>query len=239
MAVEESHKLERSGRFSLELESDTLPTFDPDGTRTRDSAVRPPKLFAPTPTPTPYMIVSTPQSKRDGQDEREKRPESRSQRIRHEPVRMPIPRLHSASSTTSLQDSNGATIQPQKRPPGPLLLKKAYSNVDVTPSSESKAPSSKRPVVRIPSKVSSVPAQVSSPIKRTASSSSVKTSSPGPVSSPRRTSGDRSPASLDRRGSSPSRIPTSPASPSEGSEVGSDHDLVSSILSSSSEGEVR
>ena len=159
---------------------------------------------------------------------------------------MPIPRLHSATSTSSLPsaEDTATTNQPQGRKPSALTLKKALSNVDVAPnSSQGKELTSKQKsqsTVRTPLKMSAlqknIPPLVSSPIRRTASSNSVKNSSPSPSNSPRR--GSEQLSSPDRKVSGDAHTPISPASPSDGSEVGSDRDVRSPTLSSSSDGEV-
>lgn len=166
----------------------------------------------------------------------------RSQRIRLEPVRMPIPRLHSATSTSSLPSSEDTVIttQPEGKKPSALTLKKALSNVDMVPSSsqdkaltsKQKSQSTFRAPLKVPALQKNIPPQISSPIRRTVSSNSVKNSSPSPSNSPRRGSEQSSQISGD------SYTPNSPASPSDGSEVGSDRDICSPTLSSSSDGEV-
>lgn len=231
-----------------------MPAFDLTNAHDRDDDIQPPKLFAPTPTPD--ILVTTTQTKRTSQEnlspdgvvsaEKDKGITLRNQRIRLEPVRMPIPRLHSATSTSSLPSSEDTTTtsQPQGKKPSALTLKKAFSNVDVAPSSsQGKTPTSKQKsqsTFRAPLKVSAlqknIPPQISSPIRRTASSQSVKNSSPSPSNSSRRGSEQNSP---DRKVSGDSHNPSSPASPSDGSEVGSDRDICSpTALSSSSDGEV-
>ena len=182
--------------------------------------------------------------------EKDKGSTLRSQRIRLEPVRMPIPRLHSATSTSSLPgaEDTAAIIADQKlqgRKPSALTLKKALSNIDVAPKSspQGKAPTSQQKsqsTFRSPLKSSAlqknIPPLASSPIRRTASSASVKNSSPSPSNSPRR--GSEQLSSPDRKQSGDSHTPNSPASPSDGSEIGSDRDVRSPTLSSSSDGEV-
>ena len=174
----------------------------------------------------------------------------KSQRIRLEPVRMPIPRLHTATSTSSLPgtEDTATTNQPQGRKPSALTLKKALSSVDVarSNSSQGKAQTSKqksqstfRPPLKMPALQKNIPPLASSPIRRTASSNSVKNSSPSPSNSPRRGSREQlSAGSPDRKVSGEPHAPSSPASPSDGSEVGSDRDVCSPTLSSSSDGEV-
>jgi hypothetical protein len=237
-----------------------LPVFDLTNAQGRDRDVQPPKLFAPTPTPAPEILVTNTQKKRASQEslspggitpgERDKGSNLRiSQRIRLEPVRMPIPRIHSATSTSSLPGAEHAATgcdQPQGRKPSALTLKKALSNVDVAPSnsSQGKALASKQKsqsTFRPPLKMSSAlqknnPPLVSSPIRRTASSTSVKNSSPSPSNSPRR--GSEQLSSPDRKRSGDSRTLNSPTSLSDWSEFSSDRDVRSPTLSSSSDGEV-
>ena len=159
---------------------------------------------------------------------------------------MPIPRLHSTTSTSSLPgaDDNTSTNQPQGRKASALTLKKALSNVDVAPGSsqgklklisKQQTQSTFRGTSKVSALQKNIPPQISSPIRRTASSNSVKNSSPSPSNSPRRGSEQSSP---DRKVSGDSHTPNSPASPSDGSEVGSDRDIRSPTLSSSSDGEV-
>lgn len=160
---------------------------------------------------------------------------------------MPIPRLQSATSTTSLQRLQEGTINASQLTHGggklgPLGLKKAYSNVDVGPSSQHKAARSRTSSLSNAKlqqpKISSLQKSVPSTVKRTTSSGSVKNATPSPVSSPRRGNSSNNHTSPDRKGSSASQTATSPTSPSEGSEVSLDQDLLSQVLSSSSEGEV-
>ena len=232
--------------------------FDLTNGRGRDSDVQPPRLFAPTPAPTPEILVTNAQTKRASLEnltpggiasgEKGKGSTMRSQRIRLEPVRMPIPRLHSATSTSSLpscEDTATTVDQPLGRKPSALTLKKASSNIDVTPNNSSqgkvlasrqKSQSTFRPPLKTSALQKNIPPLVSSPIRRTASSNSVKNSSPSPSNSPRRGSEQLRLSSPDRKVSGDSH--NSPASPSDGSEGGSDRDVRSPTLSSSSEGEV-
>lgn len=234
--------------------------FDLTNARGRDNDVQPPRLFAPTPTPTPEILVTNAQNKRASLEnltpggialgEKGKGSTMRNQKIRLEPVRMPIPRLHSATSTSSLpssEDTATTVDQPQGRKRSALTLKKASSNVDMTPNNSSqgkalasrqKSQSTFRPPLKTSALQKNIPPLVSSPIRRTASSTSVKNSSPSPSNSPRRGSEQLRLSSPDRKVSGDSHTPSSPASPSDGSEVGSDRDVRSPILSSSSEGEV-
>ena len=243
-AVSETNKRQLGRLSRTSIDSDILPTFDPlNSPEDKDSNIRPPKLFAPTPTPRLESVGEIREEKTTDKEQSEaekKRPESRNQSIRQEPVRIPIPRLQTSTSTTSLQrlkDVPSTTAQLQAGRPGPLGLKKAYSNIDVGPSHQ--ASTSKKPLrstVKVASRglQKNVPQPFSSPVRRTATSSSGKNANPSPLSSPRRSS-DSDHTSPERKGP----IATSPASPaSEGSEVGSDHDLRSPVLSSSSEGEV-
>ena len=179
--------------------------------------------------------------------EKEKRTSLRSQRIRLEPVRMPIPRLQCATSTSSLpstEDTSTTNLSPDKKP-NVLTLKKALSNIDVAPGSSQAQPKltskqQSQSMIRAPSKVSTLqkalPSQISSPIQRTSSSNSVKNSSQSPSGSPRRSS--KQCVSPDRSVSDNTHTPNPRASPSDGSEVGSDKDIRSPTPSSSSDGEV-
>ena len=259
IAVKETSKKEAGRTSRISIESDILPTYEPSEMQGMDVDVRPPKLFAPTPTPDVVAsmpssgeVVNNSENELNGTDRKlsimEKRADVRTHRIRLAPVRMPIPRLQSATSTSSLQrlpaSTTDTTSQSHDRHPGPLGLKKAYSNVDVTPSSPVKQMPSKKEPQSTGNLVSSVltlqenaTLRLLTPIRRTTSPSSTKSSTPSLLSSPRRRSSDQ--GSPDHNASGASQAPTSPASPSEGSEVGSDRDLVSPGLSSSSEGEVK
>lgn len=266
IAFEEAAKKGENGRTSrISIESDILPSFEPSETHGRDDdVIQPPKLFAPTPTCTPDSVASMSLSREvppDGsekktknvgrkQSEKENRSDIRTQRIRLEPVRMPIPRLQSATSTSSLQrfqnsNATGSVSQLQDGKPNLLGLKKAYSNVDVAPSSKVKPLPSKRQsesAVKVPSKGSilqkNAPSQLSNPTRRTTSSESVKNSTPSPLSSPQRR-GNSEQGSPDKKELGALQTSSSPPNLSDGSEVGSDHDLLSPRLSSSSEGEVK
>lgn len=250
------------GRASTtSIESDILPTFDTTSREGRDADVQSPKLFAPTPTP--EILTSTSQSrigkpgdeknvhalvstKRTDQgfltvspEQNKTRAGTSRQRVKQEPVRMPIARIHSAVSASSVPHAQEYTgNQPQGRKPGPLTLKKARSNVDVAPSSLSKPRQQSHSNIKLSSNVSrNIPPQHSSPIRKTLSSNSVKNSGLSPSNSPRRSSEQRfDQGNPDRKVSGDSQ--TSPLSPSEGSEVGSNHDVISPTLSSSSDGEV-
>ena len=247
-AVKETTKKQPGRSSRTSIDSDILPTFDPVNTPLDwDADIRSPKLFAPTPTPaTPGLeVVGECREERTtgrAESEVERRPESRNQQIRLEPVRMPMPRLQTSTSTTSLQrlkDTTSTTTQLQVGKPGPLGLKKAYSNVDIGQSGKAASRKPSQSKVKVGSKFQkNVSQPFSSPVRQTTSSSSLKSSTPSPLSSPRRGSiSDHT--SPDRKGSSVSQSATSPASPTDGSEVGSDRDLRSPVLSSSSEGEVR
>lgn len=236
-----------------------MPSFESTETRSRDDdVIQPPRPFAPTPTPDITVSMShsrevPPSGEKETkkvdekQSNKEKRADIlRTQRIRLEPVRMPIPRLQNATSTSSLQQlqdstaSNASQLKDGK--PNLLGLKKAHSNVDVAPSSHVKPLPLKRqsqPAVKLPSKCSVLKNAPSQPLRRTISPGSVKDPSPSPLSSPQRRGSSERATSPDQKGSGVSRTSTSPPSPSEGSEVGSDHDLLSPGLSSSSEGEVK
>lgn len=226
------------------MESDILPIYDSPVRQARDTRIQPPRPFAPTPLPDAVSANTPMQMDVPGGEEDEKRKKSdRTRRIKLEPVRMPIPTLRTATSTSSLRSQDGTmSVPPQK----PLNLKKAHSNIDVTPSSQNKPLSSPKFQSNVAGKVplsSSVlpkftPAQSSGPMTRTESSGSVKTFRSSRSNSPKRQSNERLSGSPERKASN-STGKSGLASPSESSEVSSDRDVQSPDYSSSSEGEVR